>query len=140
MDVFNHVGARTHKLLHFVLVGQGLYLGEEGCVVGQRGPAEEQSEGFGARERWGFEREPASLLVCTESCESMCQRRAQSLQKQLELSGLHPQPDRREGGNQTNRSIPFIMSTATVNKRRDVTKKYDKQPLEKEKESGKGSI
>lgn len=43
--------ALTQQFLYFVLFRQGLYLCEERCIAGQGGPAEKQSEGFGAGER-----------------------------------------------------------------------------------------
>lgn len=46
-----HLMALTQQFLYFVLFRQGLYLCEERCIAGQGGPAEKQSEGFGAGER-----------------------------------------------------------------------------------------
>lgn len=62
--------------------------------MGQGGPAAKQGEGFGTGERLGVECEPVSLFVYTESCPTMLQYGAKSVQKQVELSSLHTQPDR----------------------------------------------
>lgn len=85
----------TQKPLHFVLVIQGLYLGEQRCAAGQRGPAEQQVEGLSAGERLRFEGEPLGLFVYTERRLLMLQHGAKSLQERAELSGLHSQPGRR---------------------------------------------
>lgn len=87
--------ALTQQFLHFALFRQVLDLGKERLVAGQGGPAEEQSEGFGAGERVWVECEPLGLFVCIESCPTMLQYGAKGLQEQAELSSLHTQPDRR---------------------------------------------
>lgn len=92
--------ALTQQFLHFVLFGQGLYLGKERHVARQGGPAEKQSEGFGAGERLWVEGEPLSLFVYIESRPAMLQYGAESLQKQTELSSLQTQPGRRRSNKQ----------------------------------------
>lgn len=87
--------ALTQQFLHFVLFRQGLYLGKECRVAGQGGPGEKQGEGFGTREGLRVECQPVGLFVYVESRPMMLQYGAESLQKQVELSGLHAKPGRR---------------------------------------------
>lgn len=96
ISVWHHLlKSLTNTLLQFVLFIQGLHLCKECCVMGQGGPAVKQSDGFNTGKWLWMECEPVSLFADTESSPTMLQHRAQSLQKQAELSGLHTQPKKR---------------------------------------------